>query len=71
MPWLDFCPAQLDSKVNWLSSTRTRDHQLDELDRAIRAKKKFRGNVTTEQNGLVLSCPLVGNATTGQKTEQC
>ena len=23
MPWLDFCPAQLDSKVNWLSSTRT------------------------------------------------
>ena len=67
MPWLDFCPAQLDSKVNWLSSTRTRDHQLDELDRAIRAKIKFRGNATTEQNGLVLSCPLVGNATTGQK----
>ena len=29
--------------------------------------KKFRGNATTEQNGLVLSCPLVRNATTGQK----
>ena len=23
MPWLNFCPAQLDSKVNSLSSTRT------------------------------------------------
>ena len=73
MPWLDFCPAQLDSKVYWLSPTLTRDHQLDELDRAIWAKIKeikecFSSEIwQLDKNGSVLSCPLVGNATTGQK----